>query len=187
MSSTRRQLSSQANGRLSRGPATPESKARSSQNAVSHGLLAECVVLPGESQEGFDSFFAQHLERFGPVDGVEEALIEEMVASFPVYQPASSQPPAADPAAAPNQLNLVGQPERGNAVSRPALPVLGPARLSVHRPPNHTHRRYAKRTQSHFRTLAGAPRRFWQPASGTAAGARSLTALRFPCQRRGLY
>jgi hypothetical protein len=82
MSSLRRQLSSQANGRLSRGPATPEGKARSSQNAVSHGLLSDCVVLPGESLEGFESFFAQHLDRFGPVDGVEEALIEEMVASY---------------------------------------------------------------------------------------------------------
>jgi hypothetical protein len=82
MSSLRRQLSSQANGRLSRGPATPEGKARSSQNAVSHGLLSDCVVLPGESLEGFETLFEKHLDRFGPLDVVERAMIEEMAASY---------------------------------------------------------------------------------------------------------
>ena len=82
MSSLRRKLSSQANGRQSHGPTTPEGKLRSSQNAVSHGLLSDCVVLPGESLEGFNSLVNQYLERFGPVDCVEEAMIEEMAASY---------------------------------------------------------------------------------------------------------
>jgi hypothetical protein len=82
MSSQRRKLSSQANGALSRGPTTPEGKLRSSQNAVSHGLLSDCVVLPGESLEGFEILLTQHLERFGPIDGVEQAMIEEMAASY---------------------------------------------------------------------------------------------------------
>ncbi|HEV3199696.1 MAG TPA: hypothetical protein VGZ73_17450, partial [Bryobacteraceae bacterium] len=82
MSSLRRKLSSQANGSLSRGPTTPEGKLRSSQNAVSHGLLSDSVVLPGESLEGFDTLFNQYMERFAPVDCVEEAMIEEMAASW---------------------------------------------------------------------------------------------------------
>jgi hypothetical protein len=82
MSSLRRKLSSQANGSLSRGPNTPEGKLRSSQNAVSHGLLSDSVVLSGESVEGFNTIVAQHLERFGPVDGVEQGMIEEMAASY---------------------------------------------------------------------------------------------------------
>jgi hypothetical protein len=40
------------------------------------------VVLPGESLEGFQALFTQHLERFGPVDGVEEGMIEEMAAAY---------------------------------------------------------------------------------------------------------
>ena len=82
MSSLRRKLSSRANGSLSHGPATPEGQQRSSQNAVSHGLLSACVVLPGESLEGFEAVLGEHLERFVPVDGIEQGMIEEMAASY---------------------------------------------------------------------------------------------------------
>jgi len=43
--------------------------------------LAKCLVLPGEDPEGFQSVLDQHLERFAPLDGVEEAMIQEMVAA----------------------------------------------------------------------------------------------------------
>jgi len=82
MSSLRRILSSRANGARSRGPNTPEGKLRSSLNALRHGLLSDCVVLPGESREGFDTLLAEHLERLGPLDGVEFGMIEEMAASY---------------------------------------------------------------------------------------------------------
>ncbi|MBZ5617862.1 MAG: hypothetical protein LAQ69_03885 [Acidobacteriia bacterium] len=81
MSSLRRTLSSRANGCLSRGPATAEGKLRSSRNAISHGFLSDCVVLPGESREGFEDVLTQHLERFCPVDDVEGGMVEEMAAS----------------------------------------------------------------------------------------------------------
>jgi hypothetical protein len=81
MSSLRRKRSSRANGSLSRGPVTPEGKQRSSQNAVTHGLLATCLVLPGESSDEFQSVLDQHLDRFAPLDAVEETMIEEMVAA----------------------------------------------------------------------------------------------------------
>lgn len=82
MSSLRRILSSRANGARSLGPETPEGKRRASQNATRHGLLSDCVVLPCESQEGFDGLLDQHIRRFGPLDGVEFGMVEEMAASY---------------------------------------------------------------------------------------------------------
>jgi hypothetical protein len=81
MSSLRRINSSRANGARSRGPITAKGKARSSANAIRHGLLAKCVVLENESGPCFDDLVAQHTERFAPVDGVEFGLIKEMAAA----------------------------------------------------------------------------------------------------------
>jgi len=82
MSSLRRILSSRANGVRARGPVTPEGLLRSSQNATRHGLLSNCVVLPGESLDSFEQLLAQHIERFAPLDGVEFGMIEEMAAAY---------------------------------------------------------------------------------------------------------
>src|ERR1043166_3069090 len=82
MISQRKLLAVRNNGSLSRGPKTPEGKARSSRNATRHGLLAKCVLLPHESRENFEVLLNQYIERFGPLDAVEEGLIEEMVAAF---------------------------------------------------------------------------------------------------------
>jgi hypothetical protein len=81
MSSLRRINSSRANGARSRGPITPQGKERSSANALRHGLLAKCVVLENESSQCFDDLVTQHIQRFAPADGVEFAMIEEMVAA----------------------------------------------------------------------------------------------------------
>jgi len=82
MSSLRRIIASRANGARSHGPETPEGKRRSSQNALSHGLLSDCVVLQCESREAFEDLLAQHIEHFGPLDGVEFGMIEEMASSY---------------------------------------------------------------------------------------------------------
>ena len=81
MTSLRRIDSSRASGARSQGPITPEGKERASTNALRHGLLAECVVLENESHECFDDLVTQHIQRFAPADGVEFAMIEEMVAA----------------------------------------------------------------------------------------------------------
>ena len=81
MKSLRRINSSRANGARSRGPITAEGKEHSSANALRHGLLAKCVVLENESNECFDDLVNQHIQRFAPADGVEFAMIEEMVAA----------------------------------------------------------------------------------------------------------
>ena len=81
MSSLRRINSSRANGTRSRGPITPEGKESASANALRHGLLAKCLVLENESNDCFDDLVTQHIQRFAPADGVEYAMIEEMVAA----------------------------------------------------------------------------------------------------------
>src|ERR1035441_4636531 len=82
MSSMRRILSSRANGARSRGPATPQGKRRSANNAVRHGLLAKCVVMSGESHENFEAMLQHHVDRFGPLDSVEFGMVEEMASSY---------------------------------------------------------------------------------------------------------
>ena len=49
MSSIRRILANQANGRRSSGPITLDGKARSAMSALSHGLLARIVLMQDES------------------------------------------------------------------------------------------------------------------------------------------
>jgi hypothetical protein len=81
MSSLRRILSSRTNGARSIGPLTAEGKRRSSQNATSHGLLAQQIVMQDESPEGFEAAMNNHLDRLQPADGMEFLMVEEMVAS----------------------------------------------------------------------------------------------------------
>ncbi len=81
MSSIRRIISSRLNGALSKGPITKEGKRRSSQNAISHGLLAEIIVADVERPKGFFALLDQHLATFQPVNGVEAGLVEEMCAA----------------------------------------------------------------------------------------------------------
>lgn len=78
--SLRRKQASRANGARSRGPKTVEGKARSSYNAVRHGMLADCLLLPGEDRSVFAALMAEFVERFQPLDGVELGLVEEMAA-----------------------------------------------------------------------------------------------------------
>jgi hypothetical protein len=60
-----------ANAKLSNGPCTAEGKARSSQNAIKHGLCAESVVIPGELAKEWQehrSHVLQTLDIQGPLE-----------------------------------------------------------------------------------------------------------------------
>jgi hypothetical protein len=76
MASDRRSAANRRNGRLSTGPRTPEGKARSSQNAVTHGLTAQHALLPNEDVSEFERFrFDVHRE-LDPRGAVEIRLVE---------------------------------------------------------------------------------------------------------------
>ena len=78
-SSPRRVEASRANGAKSHGPVTPEGKARSSQNARKHGVLAAIVTLTEDDQRLWQCIFDQYAARFEPRDQVEYDLVEEIV------------------------------------------------------------------------------------------------------------
>ena len=82
MSSLRLTLASRANGARSLGPATPQGKRRSSQNAIRHGLLARCIVMENESSTAFEALLVQHCDRLQPADSLEFGFIEEMTAAY---------------------------------------------------------------------------------------------------------
>lgn len=74
-----------ANGAKSRGPVTPEGLARSSQNAIQHGLTAKSANLPPvnvlltcESKEEFQTLLDSYLHQFTPQPGVETELVHAM-------------------------------------------------------------------------------------------------------------
>jgi hypothetical protein len=81
MSSLRRQIASRANGARSRGPVTPQGKARSADNAIRHGILARCIVIRGESRDAFQELMNSFVLRFQPSDEIEMNLVEEMAAA----------------------------------------------------------------------------------------------------------
>ncbi|HXP87787.1 MAG TPA: hypothetical protein VN841_23845 [Bryobacteraceae bacterium] len=78
MSSQLRSAAARTNGAKSQGPVTPEGRARSSQNALRHGLSSAQVVIPGENPAEFEELRASYVERFQPVGRPEMDLAETM-------------------------------------------------------------------------------------------------------------
>ena len=71
--------------RKSTGPRSPAGKARSSRNAVKHGLLTARVVLldhPDEDPREFDGLLDGLMEDFKPHSTIEQMLVERLAASF---------------------------------------------------------------------------------------------------------
>jgi hypothetical protein len=67
------------NARQSTGPVTPEGKARTSQNALRHGLTARHIVIrPGEQQE-FDELERSLLTELDPQGAVETLTFRELL------------------------------------------------------------------------------------------------------------
>jgi len=60
------------------GPRTPEGKAASAMNAMSHGLTSAKVVLPGEDASQFQYVRRGLLKEHRPATPTEKLLVEEM-------------------------------------------------------------------------------------------------------------
>jgi hypothetical protein len=66
---------SRKNGAKSRGPKTPEGKARSAQNALKHGMRAQKhLVLPDEDTTEFEALEAALVEELAPVGALQAVL-----------------------------------------------------------------------------------------------------------------
>jgi hypothetical protein len=76
-----RRAAARANGAKSQGPVTPEGKAKSALNAVTHGLTASAIVLTTESKDKYEALLAAYLEKCAPDGPIEFDLVEEIVAA----------------------------------------------------------------------------------------------------------
>jgi len=86
--SNTRSATARANGAKSHGPATPEGRARSSQNALRHGLATRAaalptmsIVLPEESPADFQRLLDSYLDEFAPTSPIEVELVETMASA----------------------------------------------------------------------------------------------------------
>ena len=71
------------NGARSRGPTTPEGKARSAPNATRHGLAALAYpVLRGEDADAFAALHGRLLDRFAPDDEVTGFLVWRLASAM---------------------------------------------------------------------------------------------------------
>ena len=72
---------SRANGAKSTGPASPEGKARSSQNSLKSGLYAKSQIVRGEDPAELEALLQSYRERFHPTTPEVSALIDTLVSS----------------------------------------------------------------------------------------------------------
>jgi hypothetical protein len=70
---------SRVNGAKSKGPVTPEGKARSARNALKTGITAETLLIEGESQASFEAFFVGIWVSLDPQSPAEQSLVEEYI------------------------------------------------------------------------------------------------------------
>jgi hypothetical protein len=78
MSTPAQLAANQANSQLSTGPVSPEGKALSSRNRLSHGFRSSTVLLPGDDPAEYEDLLTELSEHFAPRDLTETRLIREM-------------------------------------------------------------------------------------------------------------
>ena len=72
---------SRINGAKSHGPKTEQGRRAVSLNAVKHGLTAETVVLPNESEEEYAVELREYLHHFAPANKPEADLVRQLAAA----------------------------------------------------------------------------------------------------------
>jgi hypothetical protein len=78
MATEKQIAANRANALKSTGPKTPEGKAKSSRNALRHGLLAKTVLLRAGCEEGFNVFVAGFYAEYSSSSATEVALVDGM-------------------------------------------------------------------------------------------------------------
>lgn len=80
--SDRRSITSAINGARSKGPRTPQGKARSSRNREKHAMYSDALILGNESMEEFLSLRSELHENFSPADRVQAGLVDTMAVAM---------------------------------------------------------------------------------------------------------
>src|SRR5579864_5355464 len=78
MSSEKQIAANRLNAQKSTGPKTPEGRAAVRLNGIKHGLTAETLVLPGESQADFQALLDSYQAEHAPATPTEEALVLQL-------------------------------------------------------------------------------------------------------------
>jgi hypothetical protein len=78
MTSPEKAKSNKRNARQSTGPRTSAGKAKSSSNALSHGILSRDLLLPDESADQWSALLEQLMTELQPVGTLEQILVERI-------------------------------------------------------------------------------------------------------------
>src|SRR6478672_9182512 len=79
MTSPARAAANAANAQLSSGPRTADGKARSSRNALKHGLTSQDLIVREDERDEFNSFQAQLQKELGPEGAVEMLTFNQLL------------------------------------------------------------------------------------------------------------
>ena len=82
MASQRQLEANQANAKRSTGPRSARGKARSRMNAVTHGLTAARIVIPGEKAEEFAAFRDALMVDLAPTNTIQRVLADRAAGLF---------------------------------------------------------------------------------------------------------
>jgi hypothetical protein len=82
MASTKQIEANRSNALNGKGPRTAAGKARSSRNALTHGLTAQEIVIPGEDVAAYRLFERQLIDDLQPNGSCELELIERLAATY---------------------------------------------------------------------------------------------------------
>ncbi len=82
MATAKQATANRQNAARSTGPRTKPGKARSSRNALKHGLSAEQVVMLDENPAAFEALRSDLFEHYQPTDPVAEHLDEQVAVSI---------------------------------------------------------------------------------------------------------
>jgi hypothetical protein len=82
MITTKQAEANRLNAQKSTGPKTAEGKANAKMNAVTHGLLSQFALMPGDDTDQFEALRTMLFEEFQPGGGYEEALVDNLTAQF---------------------------------------------------------------------------------------------------------
>ena len=82
MASAKQIEANRSNALNGTGPRTAKGKARSSRNALTHGLTAQEIVIPGEDVAAYRSFEQQLIDDLQPYGSCELDLVERLAATY---------------------------------------------------------------------------------------------------------